>query len=271
VNPGILTSGYAPPPMPYGLLGSPRAVPMIDPYVFDPRSVGGLEVWLDAAVQSSYTLDGNSSMQEWRSLTNGYVASQGTANNRPAMTGAISGIFVPTFDGTNDRLAIPHATGLALNSYTILGVVDNDDTNTNYRAWIEKASASTAASRKWWVGVASAPFSSGGVTFNASDICVVAAESDSLNLVRAHARPFAPVLVAVTKTAGTSAALHVNGTLIMTDSSVSDLSNTSDVGIGGSFFPWRGKIASVLIYNSALPASSLSAVSSYLIQRWNVT
>jgi hypothetical protein len=35
VNPGILTSGYAPPPMPSGLLGSPRAVPMIDPYGYD--------------------------------------------------------------------------------------------------------------------------------------------------------------------------------------------------------------------------------------------
>jgi hypothetical protein len=35
VNPGILTSGYAPPPMPYGLLGSPGAVPTIDPYGYD--------------------------------------------------------------------------------------------------------------------------------------------------------------------------------------------------------------------------------------------
>jgi len=35
VNPGILTSGYRPPPMPYGLLGSPRAVPTIDPYGYD--------------------------------------------------------------------------------------------------------------------------------------------------------------------------------------------------------------------------------------------
>ena len=27
MNPGILTSGYAPPPMPYGLLGAPAPVP----------------------------------------------------------------------------------------------------------------------------------------------------------------------------------------------------------------------------------------------------
>ena len=35
MNPGILTSGYRPPPMPYGLLGSPCAVPTIDPYGYD--------------------------------------------------------------------------------------------------------------------------------------------------------------------------------------------------------------------------------------------
>jgi hypothetical protein len=35
VNNGILTSGHAPPPMPYGLLGTPTPVPMVDLYAYD--------------------------------------------------------------------------------------------------------------------------------------------------------------------------------------------------------------------------------------------
>jgi hypothetical protein len=38
VNAGILTSGYAPPPMPYGLLGRPQPVRMIDPTSIHPEA-----------------------------------------------------------------------------------------------------------------------------------------------------------------------------------------------------------------------------------------
>jgi len=58
VNPGILTSGYRPPPMPYGLLGSPRAVPTIDPYGYDADAGRYIEAveradgqWLELAVR----------------------------------------------------------------------------------------------------------------------------------------------------------------------------------------------------------------------------
>ncbi len=52
MNPGILTSGYAPPPMPYGLLGAPQPAPTIDRFPqigFNPRSIPDLALWLDGA------------------------------------------------------------------------------------------------------------------------------------------------------------------------------------------------------------------------------
>jgi hypothetical protein len=44
VNPGILTSGYAPPPMPHGLLGRPTLVPMIDGRAYDADAMA----WINA-------------------------------------------------------------------------------------------------------------------------------------------------------------------------------------------------------------------------------
>ena len=44
MNPGILTSGYSPPPMPYGLLGRPTLLPMIDGRAYDADAMA----WINA-------------------------------------------------------------------------------------------------------------------------------------------------------------------------------------------------------------------------------
>ena len=45
MNPGILTTGYASPQMPYGLLGVPQPVPMVDPRREPNWRIVGSSVW----------------------------------------------------------------------------------------------------------------------------------------------------------------------------------------------------------------------------------
>jgi hypothetical protein len=50
---------------------------------FDPRSISGLKIWLDAANTSSMTFNGSTVSQVNDLSGNGFHATQGTANNQP--------------------------------------------------------------------------------------------------------------------------------------------------------------------------------------------
>jgi len=106
VNNGILTRGYQPPPMPYGLLGRPTPVPIInDRAAIDPRDISGLSVWYDASDWSTITLNGSAVSQWGDKSGNGLHASQSTANNQPTYAAnRRNGLAVVTFDGVNDSL-----------------------------------------------------------------------------------------------------------------------------------------------------------------------
>ena len=102
----MLTSGYVTPKLPYGLLGAPQPIPMVNPQGdFDPRMIAGIGVWFDAADQSTITLNG-SSVSQWSDKSgNALHATQDTANNQPAyIPGGRAGRAVVRFDGANDSL-----------------------------------------------------------------------------------------------------------------------------------------------------------------------
>lgn len=116
MNPGIsgLTSSTATMPLP--LLGSPAAVPTVDPAAgFTPALVAGILAWFDAADASTFTLTGTPQnfVSEWRDKSgNGYAVSQSVANNQPQRTGLVMGRPTIDFDGSNDCL-FTDAAGLA--------------------------------------------------------------------------------------------------------------------------------------------------------------
>ena len=79
---------------------------------FNPKSIAGLSLWLDASDSSTITLNGATAVSEWRDKSgNGYAVSQATANNQPALTGTIRGRACIDFDGANDHL-FSDSTGL---------------------------------------------------------------------------------------------------------------------------------------------------------------
>lgn len=71
---------------------------------FNPKSVSGLALWLDAADASTIdTVSG--AVSEWRDKsTNGRHFTQSTANNRPSYATTVNGRNAITFDGDNDVL-----------------------------------------------------------------------------------------------------------------------------------------------------------------------
>jgi hypothetical protein len=71
---------------------------------FDPKSISGLALWLDASDSSTVdTVSG--AVSEWRDKsTNGRHLTQGTANNRPSYSTTVNGRNAITFDGENDVL-----------------------------------------------------------------------------------------------------------------------------------------------------------------------
>jgi hypothetical protein len=72
---------------------------------FDPRSISGLALWLDAADASTITLNG-SSVSQWNDKSgNNRHFSQSSATWQPAYwTAAINGRNALAFDGVNDRI-----------------------------------------------------------------------------------------------------------------------------------------------------------------------
>jgi len=71
---------------------------------FDPRSIAGLSLWLDAADASTIIV--GTGVSQWRDKsTNGSLWTQGTGNNQPATrTQTLAGKNVLVFDGSNDTL-----------------------------------------------------------------------------------------------------------------------------------------------------------------------
>lgn len=73
---------------------------------FDPRTIAGLTLWLDAADASTITI--GTGVSQWRDKSaTASLWTQGTGNNQPAYgTVTIGGRNTVVFDGTNDSLSV---------------------------------------------------------------------------------------------------------------------------------------------------------------------
>jgi hypothetical protein len=100
---------------------------------FEPTSIAGLKLWLDAADTSTISLSG-SNVTQWNDKSgNGYNFAQGTAANRPSSgTRTQNGLNVIDFDGTNDFLPTTAAKSafnfLNNTTATLFLVLKNDST-----------------------------------------------------------------------------------------------------------------------------------------------
>lgn len=119
---------------------------------FDPRSISGLAVWLDASNASTITIDAGK-VSQWNDLSgNGRNASQPTAANRPAYDTTLAGRNVVTTSNspaTNIFVANPISSHTGV---TIFAVLQNTGTSNRFISLGTSSSAeSIGAGSLGWV------------------------------------------------------------------------------------------------------------------------
>ncbi len=253
MNPGILTSGYRPPPMPYGLLGLPSRG-------FDPRSIVGLGGWWDA--MDSSTLTTGTGVSEWRDKSRfGQAFSQATRGSQPTLTAsAISG-----------RPGVTFSSGRFLNlgSQTIGGNNLVSAPGNPWSIYIVCRSTDSSALVK--------------TLFGKGQNQVQLAQNTAGSLVQANGA--APTSVpAFPANVNGLFSFDYNGSFVQMRfndgiSTTATPTNTTNeavniaLGMRNASSPFQhfvGHIGEVLFYNRSLNASERSSVVSYLSSKWGV-
>lgn len=216
---------------------------------FTPKSIAGLQLWLDASDSSTVTLNG-SNVSQWNDKSgNGRNATQGTANNQPTYaTAGRNSRNIITFDGTSDSMLT--------NDYTIA----------------QPHTLFVVGRRA--VGGANQNFTDGG---SAGRAAVYWANTDNWGMFGG---------VALTGPAGTDTNWHVFAASFNTTSSTLRLDGSTiatgtagtesytGLRIGGynaTLALLNGSIAEIISYSGSLSAANRSLVERWLGGKWGVT
>ena len=240
---------------------------MIRSKPFDPRSIAGLELWYDCDL-ASLTID--KGIRTWADKSgNGRSATQTATNNQPALIdNGLANRPVAEFDGLNDSLSLPF---LNLSAWTIFIVCSRTAGTTNGSLLQIGQSA---------LGVESAAISLNDDATN-GPILVGAGSTGTAVYGKGGSLSAGTnrVLSAVWAGAGTSGATYYaaydNGTAVtLADSGSVGKASGSDSRIGAAWLSgsltgfYRGRIAEILVYSSALSDSTRQAVEIYTKRKW---
>jgi hypothetical protein len=223
---------------------------------FNPRSIPGLAVWLDASKASSVTLDGNGKVSTWTDLTgNGRNATQTTANNRATYTTAgFGGKNCLTFDGSNaaSRMTLGDLSA-AFPTYGEVIIAYQAVSDTAYSLYTTKALQDALLfSGGHFIGTfVSTRFSPSPNTPN------VPTNGSAVVSMRSTGSTF------VLRRNGTQDFSHTGSTFEA--GTVHTLANRAEGEAGLAF---NGKIGEVLLFNADMGATARSAVERYLKQKW---
>jgi hypothetical protein len=223
---------------------------------FNPRSIPGLAVWLDANKASSVTLDGNGKVSTWTDLTgNGRNATQTTANNRATYTTAgFGGKNCLTFDGSNasSRMILGDLSAV-FPTYGEVIIAYEAVSDTSYSLYTTKA-------------IQDALLFTGGHFIGTF---VSARFSPSPNTANVPSNGSAVLSM---RSTGSTFVLRLNGNQDFSRTgstfeagTVHTLANRAEGETGLAF---NGKIGEVLLFNADMGATARSAVERYLKQKW---
>ena len=250
---------------------------------FNPKSIAGLALWLDASDASTITLNG-ATVSQWRDKSgNARHLSEATANNQPTMS-TLNGRGALSFDGVNDRL-ITSSTLMAVgtNSFTLFQALEcafPAGVGTESRSFEHRIAEGGADDNQmavnwsanqgvaWLFGTLRTRVKSlrAAVSYNADQ------RFDSVNVAN-------PGIVTLTGTyapaAATSTAWWKN-TASPTSSGTSDGGNLLGIAIGcrnnstKSLF-FGGTVAETLCYVGAVTTAQRLLVQKYLGAKWKIT
>jgi hypothetical protein len=245
---------------------------------FNPKSISGLALWLDATDSTSYTLA--TGVQEWRDKSgNGRNFSESVGNNQPLLT-TWNGKTALSFDGTNDRListssllsgngsltvfqalqaTFPGTASWTFDHKTASGGADTNDFNIGWRAdqgasWIFGSLRTRVKSVR------------SGTQYNADQ------RFDSVDVSGRG----------VVTVSATFSATSASNTTWWNNSAAPNSSSTGEAGtVAGMAIGCRnnvtpdlfftGIIGEVICYVGTITTTQRLAVQSYLAKKWGVT
>lgn len=221
---------------------------------FNPKSISGLLVWMDAADSSTYTIA--TGVSEWRDKSgSGRTFTQSTANNQPLVSATTqNGKTLFEFDGSNDRLT---ATG----------------------NWLQIASCTLFAAFKRNAGVYGGVIASSGTSDNSPGILI-----DTSNVVvrgygnlsyGASGSASSFQIFSGTVSSGATVA-YTNGTQADADAVSGTLGADQTITSIGTYRTsaanyFNGTLGEILAFNRVLSTSERQSVERYLGKKWGVT
>lgn len=241
---------------------------------FSPRSISGLQLWLDGGDSSTMTLNGTT-VSEWRSKAGSIAVSQPTASAQPTLTANYVGTrSALTFDG-GDVLYSASAP-LAIAPCTSFIVLD-ETTAVNFAGALvgSPSSGDDFGSTAAFITTAR---DTGNVIIRASNVGASAATALNASSGSLGASAYGRRLVSVVVNPST-ATVRVGGVAGTSDSAHTASGSSAGTLIGGRYlsgavsasFRFNGKICEILHYSQALSTSQISQLEKWLAARWGIT
>lgn len=222
---------------------------------FNPKSIAGLQLWLDAADSSTITT--GTGVSEWRDKSaTGSKWAQTTGNNQPATgTQTLNGRNVIVFDGSNDGLsAVTPLAALPLSFFWVQRIVTKTSFGMTYTA---------GTGDNWNIRQ---PGTTGGIQIVATNGNVYEENSnrEGINDIYSWVVPSA---------AGASSTLRRNGSTLTLLSATAKptLTGTHYIGRRSDGFYFNGWIAEIVAYSTELSAAQRTAVERYLGNKWGIS
>jgi len=238
---------------------------------FDPRTIEGLVVWLDALDPTTYT-ESSGQISEWRSKVGSIkFEQQDVPNNRPTLFESSSNVQGTTqavindrqafyFDGNNDTLT--GSTTIGDSQWTNFVVCRTDDTASTRGIFTRDPDGS--------------PFSIRGPQFlrHSSAGVVESIGFQDTTLGTANAGTLTNGVAAVIHAVQAASTIqnflnNVGGTAVGVTQNSSSTTPRIGVSSPGSNF-WKGTVGEILLYNRSLNTAEQKRIYDYLRTRWRI-
>jgi len=223
---------------------------------FLPTSIGGCQLWLDAADSSTITYGTGSNVASWKDKINNYAVANSTAAYQPVYSqGSIqfNGITSPSY------LDIPTLT-IGSSAFSIFIVIKNTG----------PASGNASAPHFFW------PLSgngSGALSINGWIVTNI--QGLNTNISYALSKNQYYVLSYTFGVTSNFEELYANGTSIGTyqkgSAYVASLYRLGTIDSGQTTLSFDGNIGEILVFNTALGITNRQNVEGYLAQKWGLT
>jgi hypothetical protein len=219
---------------------------------FDPTSIAGCQLWVDAADASTFTYSSGTVVSQWNDKSgNAMHVSQGTVSLQPSRSGTVNGLSSVVFDGTDDFLSTTDPGSAVAQPQTVFAVV---------------VPSLLTGSRTILAGVAGTVAT---LSTDGSTAIIYAGTANSGGGSLSTSTTY--VIQATLNT--TSSAVRVNGGTNLYSVNPGSLGYRGyRLGRYSTFTDyWNGSMCEIVVYDSALSLANINTVGQYLATKWGVT